>query len=38
MAILLMLQGIAQGLRSILLLTGKHMALENPSDEKATNA
>lgn len=38
MAILLMLQGIAQGLRNILLLTGKHMALENPSDEKASNA
>ena len=33
MAILLMLQGIAQGLRSILLLTGQHVAPDIPKDE-----
>lgn len=38
MAMLLMLQGVAQGLRSILLLTGQHMDSNIPSDEKTDNA
>lgn len=37
MAILLMLQGVAQGLRSILLLTGQHIASDVHTD-KASNA
>lgn len=38
MAMLLMLQGVAQGLRSILLLTGQHMDSNIPTDEKTDNA
>ena len=38
MAMLLLLQGVAQGLRSILLLTGQHMDSNIPSDEKTDNA
>jgi len=38
MAILLMLQGVAQALRSILQLTGKHAESERPPDEKTNNA
>ena len=38
MAMLLILQGVAQGLRSILLLTGQHMDSNIPSDEKTDNA
>ena len=38
MAMLLLLQGVAQGLRSILLLTGQHMDSNIPFDEKTDNA
>lgn len=38
MAMLLMLQGVAQGLRSILLLTGQHMDSNIATDEKTDNA
>ena len=38
MAMLLILQGVAQGLRSILLLTGQHMDSNIPTDEKTDNA
>ena len=38
MAMLLLLQGVAQGLRSILLLTGQHMDSNIPTDEKTDNA
>ena len=38
MAMLLMLQGVAQGLRSILLLIGQHMDSNIPTNEKTDNA